>query len=172
MKCHMADERCFGDFLEAHMINLDLTNSIICPAILGIMLWATDTELMTKRSNSLAILIFLLCDIQSICILISILADGADVNRRLTYNRRCPSVIKYVAYIALIGIPITIVLICTIKVLATDSNTFFPYFMMFTQFFLVLFYFLYCKKRFDDHFEQKRKDADACINIIEANDEL
>lgn len=172
MKCHMKDDKCFGDFLDAHMINLDLTNAIICPAILGIMLWATETELMTKGSNALAILIFLLCDIQSICILISILADGADVNRRLTYNRKCPSVIKSVIYISLIGIPITIVTICTIKLLVADENTFFPLFMIFVQCFLGIFYFFYCKEKFDKHIEEKQTDASYCIKIIEAKEEL
>ena len=168
MPSKLQDRWCFGDFLDAHMVMLDLTNSIFSPTCVALMWRKTNTEfLKSDGSNKLAVGLLCLGLIQSICLIIGIAANGASVNRRKTYNRLCPSVIKWCVYMALLIMPVAIILTSIIGLATQEKKTFFPPFMIAVSTLLIACSFFKYRPIFEEHFKNTAEDAAASIVLTD-----
>ena len=155
MRSNLQDRWCFGDFLDAHMIMLDLTNSIFSPAILALMWRKTNTDhIKSDGSDKLAVGLLCLGLIQSLCLIIGIAANGASVNRRKTYNRLCPTIIKWCVYMALLIMPVAIIITSIIGLATQEKVTFFPPFMIVVSTLLIACSFFKYRPIFEEHFKK------------------
>lgn len=149
------------------MINLDLTNSIISPACLSLMWRLTDTEVKSHGSDVLAVTLLFLGFIQSAFLIIGLTSKGASVNRRKTYNRLCPTIIKCSIYMALLIMPLVIIVTSIIGLSTQEKVTFFPPFMIVLSILLIAFSAFKYRPIFQEHFEETAKNAAASIVLLD-----
>ena len=112
------------------MVSLDLTNSVFSPACLSLMWRLTNTEMKSGGSDKLAVTLVFLGLFQSVCLIVGLTSKGASVNRKKTYNRLCPTIVKCCFYLALLIMPVAIILTSSIGLATQEKVTFFPPFMI------------------------------------------